>query len=232
MTLETEVAALTSATTALLDAVNVRKTVLDQTVTDATAQADAASASAGNAAASAGAASTSQTAAATSQAQALAYKDAAAASAASAASAVLGQTTSKLVLDVVDQTVFASTTLVDAVIYETQKDSDGGNWVRKHRAGNSFPQKTRMLFVATTTLLNVYDLTDPTTPLLKSFAVGANNPVFAEPKALAAGNGVLAVATSAGLAVLNLITGSAIKHTTGADVKYKALIATAGAGWQ
>lgn len=45
MTIESEVASLTSATTALLDAVNVRKATLDQKVTDATAQADAAAAS-------------------------------------------------------------------------------------------------------------------------------------------------------------------------------------------
>lgn len=40
MTIETEIAALTAATTDLLDAVNVRKTTLDQKVTEATAQAE------------------------------------------------------------------------------------------------------------------------------------------------------------------------------------------------
>lgn len=131
MSLEQQVADLTTATTDLLDAVNVRKTVLDDKVATATAQAGAASASAGNAATSAGAAATSQTAAATSASTATTKAGEAAASATAAASAVLGQTTSRLELAAVDQAVFTSTTLVDAVIYDTSKDSDGGAWRKR-----------------------------------------------------------------------------------------------------
>ena len=47
MTIESEIAGLTQATTDLLDAVNVRKAALDQRVADATTQANAAAAQAG-----------------------------------------------------------------------------------------------------------------------------------------------------------------------------------------
>lgn len=131
MTIETEVAALTSATTALLDAVNVRKTALDTAEVNAAASAASSQTYSGNSAASAAAAAANQTATTTLTNTATTKAAEAAASAAAAASAVLGQTTSKLVLDVVDQTVFASATLVDAVIYETRKDSDGGAWRKR-----------------------------------------------------------------------------------------------------
>ena len=80
MTIETEIAGLTQATTDLLAAVNVRKTTLDQRVTDATTQANLATTNgatqvalattqAGNAANSASTAATQATASATSATQ-------------------------------------------------------------------------------------------------------------------------------------------------------------------
>jgi len=60
MTLETEVAALTTATTSLLAAVNTSKATLDQKVIDATTQASNAATSAINASNSAGAAQTAE----------------------------------------------------------------------------------------------------------------------------------------------------------------------------
>lgn len=66
MSLETEVASLTTATTSLLAAVNVSKATLDQKVADAGTQAAAASTSAGTAHTKAGEAATSATAASTS----------------------------------------------------------------------------------------------------------------------------------------------------------------------
>jgi len=63
MTLETEVAALTTATTSLLDAVNTSKATLDQKVTDATTQAGIATTQAGIASANAGTASNASAAA-------------------------------------------------------------------------------------------------------------------------------------------------------------------------
>ncbi len=65
MTIETEIAGLTQATTDLLDAVNVRKATLDEKVSNADAFAQASLTSANNAAASATAANTSKTAAET-----------------------------------------------------------------------------------------------------------------------------------------------------------------------
>ncbi|HQT71610.1 MAG TPA: hypothetical protein PLE48_14475, partial [Thiobacillus sp.] len=63
MTIETEVANLTTQTTALLNAVNVSKATLDQKVTDATTQVTLATEQATLATTKATAASSSQTAA-------------------------------------------------------------------------------------------------------------------------------------------------------------------------
>lgn len=69
MTIETEIAGLTQATTDLLAAVNVRKVILDSKVTEAAAQVDLAAAQATNSSNSAGASAASATASADSATQ-------------------------------------------------------------------------------------------------------------------------------------------------------------------
>ncbi|SEJ46790.1 hypothetical protein SAMN05216201_10991 [Pseudomonas linyingensis] len=137
-TLEAAVQSLVSTNASLVAAVTSTQQQANEAIDEAAASINvtsanvtAAQAHANNAAASAGTVTGVQTAVATSVATATSKAGEAAASAAAAASAVLGQTTSKLDLAAIDQTVFASTTLVDAVIYDTSKDSDGGAWRKR-----------------------------------------------------------------------------------------------------
>lgn len=92
MTIETEIAGLTQATTDLLTAVNVRKSTLDEKVSTATAQAASASNSAGASAASATAAASSATQSANSAAASQAARVGAETSLASAVAVVTGGT--------------------------------------------------------------------------------------------------------------------------------------------
>ena len=92
MTIETEIAGLTQATTDLLTAVNVRKSTLDEKVSTATAQAASASNSAGASAASATASAGSATQSANSATQAQAARVGAETALASAVAVVTGGT--------------------------------------------------------------------------------------------------------------------------------------------
>lgn len=92
MTIETEIAGLTQATTDLLAAVNVRKATLDEKVGNADAFAQASLTSANNAAASATAANTSKTAAETAKNAAETARNAAVTAQNNAAAVVTGGT--------------------------------------------------------------------------------------------------------------------------------------------
>ena len=140
MTIETEIAALTTATTNLLSAVNVSKATLDQKVTDATAQvtlataqATAANASYGQTNAINGTATTQAGLAATSAASANTAKDLALT--AWAAATYPGET-----LGALSQSLHVGT-VVKAIVYDTSKDSDGGAW-RKRCADKSWYTET------------------------------------------------------------------------------------------
>ncbi len=137
-TLEAAVQSLVSTNASLVAAVTQTQLQANEAIDEAAASINvtaanvmAAQTHANNAAASAGTVTGVQAAAAASAATATSKAAEATASAAAAASAVLGQTTSKLDISAIDQTVFASTTLVDAVIYDTSKDSDGGAWRKR-----------------------------------------------------------------------------------------------------
>jgi hypothetical protein len=73
---------------------------------------------------------------ATAQAQTATNQAAAAAGSALSAASVVAQD-----LSAIDRTVFASTTLVDAFLYDTSKDSDGGAW-RKRCSHTSWENET------------------------------------------------------------------------------------------
>lgn len=105
--------------------------------TSATTASNSATAAASSATAASGSVTTaasSATAAASSASTATAQAAAAAASATSAASVVSQD------LSVIDKTVFAAT-IVDAFIYDTERDSDGGAW-RKRCAHTSWENET------------------------------------------------------------------------------------------
>lgn len=144
MTIESEIAALTQATTDLLSAVNVRKATLDQKVADATTQADSSLSSAAASEASATASSNSAGQSAGSAAQALAIygnttvMQTAVAQAAAQASLAAGHAASAS--SVVQQdlsgvnaaALHRSPNAVTAMfVYDTSKDSDGGAWTEK-----------------------------------------------------------------------------------------------------
>jgi hypothetical protein len=150
MSLETEVAALTTATTNLLSAVNVSKSTLDQAVSDATDQVQAATDQVGLA--------TTQAGIATTQAGIATTKAGEASGSAASALAIYGNTTA---LNTAVQTATSQANLaagyaasagsvlsqdVSAVsanlhsspnattalfVYDTSKDSDGGAWTEK-----------------------------------------------------------------------------------------------------
>lgn len=151
MTIETEITALTQATTDLLGAVNIRKATLDEKVLSAAAQVDLASAQAVNSASSATASAASAVASsnsagqsAGSAAQALAIfgnteaMQTAVAQAAAQASLAAGHAASAS--SVVQQdlsgvnaaALHRSPNAVTAMfVYDTSKDSDGGAWTEK-----------------------------------------------------------------------------------------------------
>ena len=123
MTIETEVAALTTATTSLLSAVNVKKAVLDASVANATTQAATAVANAATA--------TTQNAAANTQAQAAASSAASASTSKDLAIAAWGASMSPAeTLPAISKTLHTGA-IVKSIIYDTGKDSDGGAWRKR-----------------------------------------------------------------------------------------------------
>jgi len=118
-------------------------------------------------------------------------------------------------------------TVVDVFVYDTSKDTIG-------TLSNSllgFSLKPVMLIVSTTTTLDIYDATDAALPSLKTYTVGANNPVFAAPTSVAALNGHLVYGTASGLVDIDLVNDTATKHTTGVNQVYKGTVSTEGLGW-
>lgn len=137
MSLETEVAALTQATTDLLDAVNIRKTQLDASLEAATAAESAAAGSAASANAKAveSAGSAAQALAIYGSASAQAAAVVAAQNAASLAAGHAATASSVVQQDLGGVNAAALHRSPNAVtamfIYDTSKDSDGGAWTEK-----------------------------------------------------------------------------------------------------
>ena len=166
MTVETEVATLTTAVDNLTSAVNVSKATLDAKVVNAQ------SAETGAIAAS-GTASGFSTAAAAHKDQAYTYSQ-------SAASAVAYQ-------DLTAIAASKSVTAVDVFVYDTSKDSDGGQW-RKRTQGTSWYNETlntatrgsRKEFPAVAVIVaesggaakvTIYDGDDPSMPMWMVFTI-------------------------------------------------------------
>jgi len=208
MTVETEVATLTTAVDNLTSAVNVSKATLDAKVVNAQ------SAETGAIAAS-GTASGFSTAAAAHKDQAYTYSQ-------SAASAVAYQ----------DLTAIAATksvTATDVFVYDTSKDSDGGQW-RKRTQGTSWYNEalntsTRgsrkefpavAVIVAESNKVTIYDGDDPSMPMWMVFNANGQRIVRAgtDVASIYITNGVFVVGASGyGLSVISFIEDSAYLRT-------------------
>ena len=153
MTVETEVANLTTAVDGLTSAVNVSKATLDASVADA---------------------ESAQTGAQSARDTTLGYKnsaEAAATSATNTASALTG-----FDLSAINDTI--TDTAVDVFVYDTSKDSDGGAW-RKRTQGTSWYNETLntstrgnrkefpavAVIVAEVNTVTIYDGDDPALPM-------------------------------------------------------------------
>ena len=211
MTVETEVATLTTAVDNLTSAVNVSKATLDAKVVNAQ------SAETGAIAAS-GTASGFSTAAAAHKDQAYTYSQ-------SAASAVAYQ----------DLTAIAATksvTAVDVFVYDTSKDSDGGAW-RKRSQGTSWYNEalntaTRgsrkefpavAVIVADSGRITIHDGDDPSMPMWMVFNIhgslnmlgeGVFTCIYMLNGSLGAGSGGVGY----DLNVANLISDNAVQYST------------------
>jgi hypothetical protein len=212
MTVETEVANLTTAVDGLTSAVNVGKATLDASVADAEA---------------------AQTGAQSARDTTLGYKnsaEAAATSATSTASALTG-----FDLSAIDDTI--SDTATDVFVYDTSKDSDGGAW-RKRTQHTSWYNETLntstrgsrrefpavAVIVAESQTVTIYDGDDPSLPMWMVFSANgagsgylSNLDSSALISATEALNGTLTVGHSfayafAGLVVINFLSDSATKY--------------------
>jgi hypothetical protein len=164
MTVETEIANLTTAVDNLTSSVNVQKATLDSSVSDATAARDAAQTARDTA-------STHATNAAAS-----------ASSAATTAAALTG-----FDLDAIAATI--ADTAVDVFVYDTSKDSDGGAW-RKRTQHTSWYNETLntatrgsrkefpavAVIVAESTQVTIYDGDDPDLPMWMVFNRDTSTP--------------------------------------------------------
>ena len=104
----------------------------------------------------------------------------------------------------IDRLTLIAINAVDVFVYDTSKDSDGGTWATDYPA--------QMIIVADTANVKIYDATDPGLPLHTTFDFTGYTV-----RALTAVSGVLAVATTAGLATFNLAdddTTVALDYTT------------------
>ncbi len=125
---------------------------------------------------------------------------------------------------------FASTNDLDLSIKTTDQS---WFWEEKNtatRGATSMPPALGLV-VAEDNRVVIYDMDDPEYPMFKIHPLHADNPVFATPTSVAALNGVVAIGTTSGLAVLDYIDDSAIKHTTGADEVYDGPMGVDGLGW-
>ena len=163
MTVESEVANLTTAVDNLTSSVNVKKATLDASVADSESAA----------------------------AQALGYRDTASLHKLAAEAAATSATSTAAALTGFDLEAIAETkavTAVDVFVYDTSKDSDGGAW-RKRTQGTSWYNETlntatrgsRREFPAVAVLvlqgsnLTIYDGDDPSLPMWMVFYGGAGN---------------------------------------------------------
>jgi len=189
MTVETEVAALTSAVDTLTASVDVRLVTLDAKVTNAQLAETGSIAASGTASGFAD--------------DAEGFKDQAYQSAQVAASAASQ--------DLTAIAASKSVTAVDVFVYDTSKDSDGGAW-RKRTQGTSWYNETLntatrgsrkefpavAVIVAELTQVTIYDGDDPAMPMWMVFNVAANTALHsAAPISVAMINGTLSVATGA-----------------------------------
>jgi hypothetical protein len=147
-----------------------------------------------------------------------------------------------LELNAIDTSIAA--TAVDVFVYDTSKDSDGGAW-RKRTQHTSWYNETLntatrgsrrefpavAVIVAETNKVTIYDGDDPSLPMFKVMNASANNPVFAAPSSIVMLNATLAVGTSGGASIINFLSDSAEKQTTGSDQDYLSGLAVEGAGW-
>ena len=184
MTVETEVATLTTAVDNLTTAVNVSKSTLDASVADALGHA--------------GTASTHKTGAETAKSGAESARDQAYTYSQSAASAVAYQ----------DLTAIAeskSDTAADVFVYDTSKDSDGGQWRKRtqhtswyNEALNTSTRGSRKEFpsvaviVAENNKVTIYDGDDPAMPMWMVFD-GGNALIYAGVNGVSMLNGLFAL---------------------------------------
>jgi len=225
MTVEQEVASLTTSVDSLTEAVNVKKSTLDASVTDSETARDQ-----------------SQAARDTANDHKLAA-EAAATDATNTATSISG----------FDLTAIAETkadTAVDVFVYDTSKDSDGGAW-RKRTQGTSWYNETLntatrgsrrefpavAVIVAEADTVTIYDGDDPALPMWMVFeangALGSNSNVFSdvsEITSVSCLNGEIAAATDnggrAGLRRIRFLYDDTILHRTGADFnRYNGVIA-------
>lgn len=221
MTVETEVATLTTAVDNLTSAVNVSKATLDASVVNAQ------SAETGAIAAS-GTASGFSTAAAAHKDQAYTYSQ-------SAASAVTYQ-------DLTAIAASKSVTAVDVFVYDTSKDSDGGAW-RKRTQGTSWYNETLntstrgsrkefpavAVIVAEARKITVYDGDDPSMPMWMVFNGGSDWDILLPTytsgiSSIAAGQGLIWVGDKSGggygLSNVSFITDVGYNYATGVSKKF------------
>jgi len=199
MTIETEVAALTTAADALTESVNEKKATLDASTTAASNSASASATSAAEALASKNLADTAKSAAETAQSGAETAES-------NAVAVVTGGTATltpeagkiplagadgkianawlKQELDAIDASI--ADTAVDVFIYDTTKDSDGGAW-RKRCQGKSWYNETLgtatrgsrrefpavAIIVVEAARVTIYDGDDETMPMWLVFVAGA-----------------------------------------------------------
>ena len=188
MTVETEVANLTTAVDGLTSAVNVSKATLDASVADA---------------------ESAQTGAQSARDTTLGYKnsaEAAATSATNTASALTG-----FDLSAINDTI--TDTAVDVFVYDTSKDSDGGAW-RKRTQGTSWYNETLntstrgnrkefpavAVIVAESDTVTIYDGDDPSLPMWMVFSGSSYKLPYFGPSSgvssLSALNGTIAIGCS------------------------------------
>jgi len=96
--------------------------------------------------------------------------------------------------NVVDLDETIAVTAVDVFVYDTSKDSDGGAWATSYPA--------MMVIVAEASSVKIYDATDTNLPLHSTLDFTGYTV-----KAVSALEGVLSVATTTGLATLNIADG-------------------------
>jgi hypothetical protein len=204
MTVENEVAALTTSVDALTSAVNVRRSSLDASVSSAST--------------SASLAATHKNTANTLKGETISIRDAAVTAASSA-----DTDAASAYQDLTAIAESKSETATDVFVYDTSKDSDGGAWRNRTQgtswynealntsvrgANKKFPAVA--VLVLETSRLTIYDADDPSMPMWMVFTTGSNSDtgetlykmmVTGNLNAVTMKNGMLCVARSSFVAV-------------------------------